>query len=399
MLGVFGRAFTWFESYLTGGSQQVFWDGTLSKLIAVQYGVRQGSILGPILFLALISDMASALRIGDNENVIYTDHTMIWQAGKTVTEVVDKLTEKAARFAEWSRGSGLTMNASKTQLLLSANAGSYGRDQLGEQGVQPGDGLCRPGKGGGQLGKGGSRLGKGDDHLGNVSVMVDRKMVKAEDSIELLGVCFDRKLTTKPHAQAMLVAVKQRAAIIARLVNHIPRGKYLRQLAMGLVNGKLGHELAAYATPRLPGPSGEAENPPTLYHQIQVAYNRVARSIAGVKIRDRVSVPYLLKRAGIPSVNGMVGNAVAMETWNCRYSSDGENGAKNFVGALIFDQGKAVKTTRAVAAGMAVVPLRGRDTFVSSGARTWNSSEALREATSKSSARLAAKNLAARSPL
>jgi hypothetical protein len=69
--------------------------------------------------------MASALRICNDENLVYADNTTVWQAGKTVMEVVDKLTEKAARFAEWSRGSGLTMNASKTQLLLSANAGSY----------------------------------------------------------------------------------------------------------------------------------------------------------------------------------------------------------------------------------------------------------------------------------
>jgi hypothetical protein len=229
--------------------------------------------------------------------------------------------------------------------------------------------------------------------------MIDGKQVKAEDSIELLGVSFDKKLSTKPHTKAMLEVVKQRAAVIARLVNHIPRGKYLRQLAMGLVNGKLCHALAAYASPRLPTPTGEATPPTTLYHQIQVAYNKVVRSIAGVKIRDRVLVPDLLQRAGIPRINGMVVNAVAIETWNCRHSSDGGNRAKNFVGSLIFDTGDAVKTTRAATAGMAVVPLRGRDTFVSNGARTWNASEALREATSKLSARLAAKNLAARSPL
>jgi hypothetical protein len=123
-LGVSGRALDWFKSYLTGGSQQVSWEGTLSDLIAVRYGVRQGSILGPILFLVVISDMANALGIGDDENVVYADDTTIWQTGKTVAEVVDKLTGKAARIAEWSRGSGLTMNASKTQLLLSSNAGS-----------------------------------------------------------------------------------------------------------------------------------------------------------------------------------------------------------------------------------------------------------------------------------
>jgi hypothetical protein len=106
------RALAWFKSYLTGGSQQVSWDGTLSSLIAVRWGVRQGSILGPVLFLVLISDMANALGIGDDENVVYADDTTIWQAGKTVAEVVDKLTGKAARFADWSRGSGLTMNDS-----------------------------------------------------------------------------------------------------------------------------------------------------------------------------------------------------------------------------------------------------------------------------------------------
>jgi hypothetical protein len=95
--------------------------------------------------------------------------------------------------------------------------------------------------------------------------------------------------------------------------------------------------------------------------------------MTGVKLRDRVSVPDLLERAGIPSVNGMVVSAVAMETWNCRHNSDGGNGAKNFVGALISDQGRAVKPTRAAAAGMTIVLLRGRATFIANGAKMWNS--------------------------
>jgi hypothetical protein len=252
LLGVSGRALAWFKSNLTGGSKQVSRDGTLSNLIAVRYGVRQGSILGPVLFLILISDMANALGIDNDENVVYADDTTIWQAGKSVEEVVDKLTRKVTMFAEWSRGSGLTMNASKSQLMLTSNAGLY---QLGEHDARPGNGGGQPGNGGGRPGNGGGQLGKGDGKHGkgkgedHVSVMVDGKKVRADDSIELLGVTFDRKLTTKPHAKAMLVATKQRAAVIARLVNHVPRGSYLQQLAMGLVNGKLCHALAARHTP------------------------------------------------------------------------------------------------------------------------------------------------------
>jgi hypothetical protein len=95
----------------------------------------------------------------------------------------------------------------------------------------------------------------------------------------------------------------------------------------------------------------------------------------------------------------MIVSSVAMETWNTRRSNDGGNGAKNYVGAFIFDQDRTLKSTRAAAVSLVEVPLRGRDTFVSNGARTWNSPEALREATTKSAARLAAKNLAERSPL
>jgi hypothetical protein len=321
--------------------------------------VRQGSILGPVLFLVLIGDMAKFLQIGDDENVVYADNTTIWQMGRTVAEVVEKLTAKVAKFADWSRRSGLTMNASKTQLLLSANAGSCqpqggenqtsdGRNQPREGGGQSGNGCNRPGEGGRQLGKGGV-------HPGNVTVMVDGKEVKVEENIELLGVCFEGKLTTTPHACAMLTAVRQRAGVVA--------------------------------------------SPSTLYHQIQVADNWVARSITGCQLRDRISTKDLLKRAGIPSLNEMIVSAVAMETWNPRHSNNGGNGAKNYVGAIIFDQDRELKSTRTAAAGMLEVPLRGRDTFVSNGARTWNSSEALREASSKSSARLAAKNLAAMSPL
>jgi hypothetical protein len=102
--------------------------------------------------LVLISDMAGALGIGNDKNIVYADDTTVWQAGKTVAEVIDRLTEKAAMFAEWSRGSGL--NVGKTQLLLTSNAGSY---QLGKHGTQHGDRLGRPGD---RLGPPGNRDGR-----------------------------------------------------------------------------------------------------------------------------------------------------------------------------------------------------------------------------------------------
>jgi hypothetical protein len=49
----------------------------------------------------------------------------------------------------------------------------------------------------------------------------------------------------------LFAAVRQRASVIARLSNHLPRGAYLRQLSYGLVMGKFSHTLAAVARSRL----------------------------------------------------------------------------------------------------------------------------------------------------
>jgi hypothetical protein len=68
--------------------------------------------------------MSEYLGIGDGENVVYADDSNVWQMGSNVEEVVRKLREKAALFVDYTRSMGLSMNASTTQLLLSANAGN-----------------------------------------------------------------------------------------------------------------------------------------------------------------------------------------------------------------------------------------------------------------------------------
>jgi hypothetical protein len=110
-LGITGRALAWFSCYLTGGKQCVVWDGAISSLIDVLYGVRQGSILRPILCIILVSGMAEYLGIGDRENVVYADNSNVLQSGKSVDEVITKLTEKAALFVDYTRSIGLFRNA------------------------------------------------------------------------------------------------------------------------------------------------------------------------------------------------------------------------------------------------------------------------------------------------
>jgi hypothetical protein len=157
----------------------------VSSLINVLYGLRQGSILGPLLFIILTSGMAKFLGVKEEENIVHRDDSNVWQTGNNVEEVVRKLTEKAALFLEHTRSMGLSMNAAKTQLLLLTHAGN----------------------------------------VSEVTVEVDGNTIHPGNVIKLLGVRYARKLTTTPHIKSLLTSVRQRASVIARFANHLPRGR------------------------------------------------------------------------------------------------------------------------------------------------------------------------------
>ena len=49
-MGISGRAHSWFESYLTGRSFKMAWQGQLSVSHRLTTGVPKGSVMGPLLF-------------------------------------------------------------------------------------------------------------------------------------------------------------------------------------------------------------------------------------------------------------------------------------------------------------------------------------------------------------
>ena len=75
--GIRGLANEWFISYLSNRKQYVSINGYDSNLADVKFGVPQGSVLGPLLFLIYINDLNKALKLckvhhfADDTNLIY----------------------------------------------------------------------------------------------------------------------------------------------------------------------------------------------------------------------------------------------------------------------------------------------------------------------------------------
>ena len=94
LLGITGKLYNWIRSFLLDRSQSVMVNGFLSDPVHVKSGVPQGSVLGPLLFLVLISDI--------DEHILHSflssfaDDTRV---GKSVAneEDVDKLQEDLAK--------------------------------------------------------------------------------------------------------------------------------------------------------------------------------------------------------------------------------------------------------------------------------------------------------------
>ena len=75
--GICGVSNDWFKSYLSDQNQYVCTNGFDSGLAAINYGVSQGSVLGPLLFLLYINDLNHTIKFckvhhfADDTNLLF----------------------------------------------------------------------------------------------------------------------------------------------------------------------------------------------------------------------------------------------------------------------------------------------------------------------------------------
>ena len=117
--GIHDTVLAWLKSYLSGRSQSVLINNSVSEKHMLNCGVPQGSVLGPQLFTMYISPVEDIITAHNLETMTYADDTQIYVIFKpsNVHSVLNSLENCTADVKAWMIQNKLKLNDTKTELI------------------------------------------------------------------------------------------------------------------------------------------------------------------------------------------------------------------------------------------------------------------------------------------
>ena len=180
--GVRGIALQWFESYLSGRSQFVCVNNTTSRILPIKYGVPQGSILGPLLFLIFINDFPNVNPFF--KFCLFADDSTLTCSFNTSNEsfIKQRLENELVSVHNWLKMNKIKINYSKSKFMIF----SYGKKHA------------------------------------PFNIKFGTNVITSTDSIKFLGIMVDQHLNFKSHISYVSSKLSKAVGLLFRLNNILP---------------------------------------------------------------------------------------------------------------------------------------------------------------------------------
>jgi hypothetical protein len=221
--GLAGDVINWIRSFLTGRTQQVVYNGTMSTVQPVHFGVPQGSVLGPILYILYTTELELIVERCGMKLHQYADDCQIYVSVKVkdredpaAAAAVNKLSKCLTDVNCWLSASRLRLNPAKTQVMWLGSSQQLRKVDINEISIL-------------------ATSIKVSETARDLGVMIDSQMSMATHVSALCRSCYYQLRQLRPVAESLSVDASK--ALVHAFVSS--RLDYCNSLLYGIADGLL----------------------------------------------------------------------------------------------------------------------------------------------------------------